>query len=306
MLVSALAQAQMKEPYEWVGYENVMQVKNGLHHYDYDVKTIYSSAPANVFWPGEKVKFTFQLVSHTNEPININASVQIIQYGAKGIPNDIWLPEMYKIKEIQTLSIPVKISPNGYADVEISPEIPETFGGYALVFDLGKYGRRLATSFVRSMKPSPVRMQYPKQSLDDLGVDFLSKVGVQAIRYGVSYCPTILSNYQSEMRRLDPEMKRYKDNNITVLLMFGEGAPLTPLGTQRSFLDENGIYKRTKQDYAWLPALDNDFKEYVTQLCLKHGCPNGPVTASPSGTNPGKEFPSRAGKPTCSATVKYT
>lgn len=276
---SYFAEAQMKEPYEWAGYEDVMGVKNGLRHYDYDIKTIYSSAPANVFWPGEKVKFTFQLVSNTEEPIDVNASVHVIHYGTRGIPNDIWLPEMYKIEEIQTLSLPVKISPNGYADVEINTEIPEIFGGYALVFDLGKYGKRLATSFVRSMKPSPVKMQYPKQSLDDLGVDFLSRIGVQAIRYGASYCPTTMSSYQSEMRRMDAEMKRYKDNNITVLLMFGEGQSLTPLGTQRSFLDENGVYKRTKQDYAWLPALDEDFKNYVKELCLKHGWPNGPVTA---------------------------
>lgn len=271
--------AQMKEPYEWVGYEDVMGVKNGLRHYDYDIKTIYSSAPANVFWPEEKVKFTFQLISNTEEPIDVNASVHVIHYGAKGIPNDIWLPEMYKIDEIQTISLPVRISPNGYVDVEVSPEIPDIFGGYALVFDLGKYGRRLATSFVKSMKPSPVKMQYPKQSLDDLGVDFLSRVGVQAIRYGVSYCPTMMSNYQSEMRRMDADMKRYNDNNITVLLMFGEGQSLTPLGTQRSFLDDNGVYKRTKQDYAWLPSLDEDFKKYVKELCLKHGWPNGPVTA---------------------------
>ena len=88
-----------------------------------------------------------------------------------------------------------------------------------------------------------------------------------------------MSNYQSEMRRMDAEMKKYKDNNITVLLMFGEGQSLTPLGTQRSFLDENGIYKRTKQDYAWLPTLDEDFKKYVKELCIKHGWPNGPVTA---------------------------
>lgn len=276
---SYFADAQMKEPYEWAGYEDVMGVKNGLRQYDYEIKTLYSSAPANVFWPEEKVKFTFQLVSNTEELIDVNASVHVIHYGARGIPNDIWLPEMYKIEEIQTLSLPVKISPNGYADVEIIPEIPEIFGGYALVFDLGKYGRRLATSFVRSMKPSPVKMQYPKQSLDDLGVDFLSRIGVQAIRYGASYCPTMMSNYQSEMRRMDAEMKRYKDNNITVLLMFGEGQSLTPLGTQRSFLDENGVYKRTKQDYAWLPALDKDFKKYVKELCLKHGWPNGPVTA---------------------------
>lgn len=70
------------------------------------------------------------------------------------------------------------------------------------------------------MKPSPVKTQYPKQSLDDLGVDFLSRVGVQAIRYGLPYCPTTFRDYQSLMRKFDEDMKRFKDNNITVLLMF--------------------------------------------------------------------------------------
>ena len=39
-MFSSFIQGQMKEPYEWVGYENVMKVKNGLRHYDYDVKTL--------------------------------------------------------------------------------------------------------------------------------------------------------------------------------------------------------------------------------------------------------------------------
>lgn len=273
------AKAQMKDPYEWVGYENVMKVKNGLRHYDYDVKTIYTSAPANVFWPGEKVKFTFQLVSNTDQVIQVEGKAHVIHYGSRGIPNDIWLPEMFKIGDVQEIPLSVHISPNGYVDIDVEPAIPELFGGYAIVFDLGKFGRRLATSFVRSMKPSPVRMQYPRQSLDDLGVDFLSRVGVQAIRYGASYCPTTFRDYRHEMRKLDAEMKKYHDNNITVLLMFGEGQSLTPLGTPRSFLDDDGIYKRTKQDYAWLPELDADFRQYVKEICIRHGWPNGPVTA---------------------------
>lgn len=279
LFVSLYSKSQMKSPEEWVGYESVMGVKNGLRHYDYDVKTIYSSAPANVFWPGDDVRFKFQLVSNVNEKIDVLALVHIIQYGTRGIPNDIWTPEIYKIKDVLTLNVPVKIAPNGYLDVDLSPDIPDFYGGYAVIFDLGKYGRRVATSFVRSMKPSPIKMQYPKQSLDDLGVDFLSRVGVQSIRYGISYYPTSYSNYQNEMQRIDAEMKKYMDNNITVLLMFGEGPTLTPLGTQRSFLDDSGVYKRTKQDYVWLPSLDSDFKKYVKELCLKYGWPKGPVTA---------------------------
>ena len=269
----------MKEPHEWVGYEDVMGVKNGLRHYDYDVKTIFSSAPANVFWPGDKVSFTFQVSSNVNEPIHIAGFVRIIHYGAKGIPNDIWQPEMYKISEVGKIPVTLNIAPNGYENISITPDIPETFGGYALVFELPRYGRRFATSLVRSMKPSPVKMQYPKQSLDDLGVDFLSRVGVQAIRYGISYTPTTLRDYRSEMQKIDAEMKKYKDNNITVLLMFGEGRALMPLGTPRSFLDDNGVFMRTKQDYVWLPSMDEDFKNYVKDICIKHGWPNGPVTA---------------------------
>lgn len=279
MLIPFTGNTQMKDPHEWVGYENVMGVKNGLRHYDYDIKLIYSSAPANVFWPDDNVKFTFQLSSNIDQVIQAEGKAHIIHYGSQGIPNDIWQPEMIKINEIKEIPVSVNISPNGYMNIDLEPQIPNHFGGYAVVFDLGKFGRRLATSFVRSMKPTPVRMQYPKQSLDDLGVDFLSRVGVQAIRYGVPYCPTTFRDYQPEMRKLDAEMKKYNDNNITVLLMFGEGQSLTPLGTPRSFLDENDTYKRTKQDYAWLPELDTDFRQYVKEICLKHGWPNGPVTA---------------------------
>jgi hypothetical protein len=274
-------EAQMKAPADWFGYENVFGVKNGQRHYDYDVKTIYSSAPANVLWPGEKISFTFQIISNIKQNIDVKAQVLIIRYGTKGIPNDVWLPEIYKIEDVQSLETDIKITPGGYVNIDVVPDIPDTFGGYAVVLDLGKHGRQVATSFVRSIKPSPVRMQYPKQSLDNLGPEFLSRVGVQAIRYGIPYYPTSFQNYRNEMRRIDGELKKYKDNNITVLLMFGEGTgyTLTPLGTSRPHLDDNSSFMRTKQDQVWLPELDGDFKKYVKEICLNHGWPNGPVTA---------------------------
>ena len=276
---SVTSKAQMKDPHDWVGYEQTLGLKNGLRHYDFNVKTVSTSAPANIFWPGDKVQFTFQLVSNINQPIDMEAKVKIIQYGSKGVPNDIWLPEMYHIKDVQTIPVQLSISPNGYQNVTINPEISNVYGGYAVVFDLGKHGSQLGTSFVRSMKPSSEKMQYPKQSLDDLGVDFLSRVGVQAIRYGVEYIATNHRDYQATMRQLDEEMKRYAENNITVLLMFGEGHTLIPMGTPRSYLDDDGVYMRTKQDYVWLPSMDPDFKEFVRRLCVKHGWPRGPVTA---------------------------
>ncbi len=270
--------AQMRAPEEWLNYESVMQVKNNQRFYDFDVYCIRSSAMANIFWSGEKARFTFQLVNNTNDAITVDAQVEVIQYAAKGIPNEIWLPEMVKIADIQTIPVKINIAANGFANLDIEPEIPETFGGYAIVFDLGKYGRRMATSVVRTFKANPLAIQYPKQALDDIGADFLSRIGVQAIRMGIPYIPTNHRDYIAEMEKLNRKLKEYKDKNITVLLMFMEGPALLPLGTPRSFLDDKNVFLKTKQDYVWLPELDPDFQKFVKNICVTNGWPKGCVT----------------------------
>jgi len=271
-------QAQMKAPEEWLNYEDVLQVMNNQRFYDFDVTCIYTSAIANVFWPGEKARFIFQVVNHTSEPISVHGYAEVIRYGTKGRANDLWWPEMYSLATVQKIPLEISISPNGFENIPLEPDLPETFGGYAIVFDLGKHGRRLATSVVRTLKPSLNAIQYPKQSLDDLGPDFLSRIGVQAIRMGVSYIPTTHRDYQSEMAKLDKKLSEYKAKNITVLLMFMEGPALIPLGTPRSFLDNKNVFLKTKQDYVWLPSLDNDFQKFVKNICVKHGWPRGCVT----------------------------
>jgi hypothetical protein len=270
--------AQMRDAPDWKNYESVLNLKNNQRHYDFDVYCIRSSAPANLFWPGEKAKFTFQLVNNINEAISADAKVEVIQYAAKGIPNDIWLPEMVKVADIQTISVKVEVSANGFTNIDLEPNLPETFGGYAIVFDLGKYGRRVGTSVVRTFKANPLAIQYPKQALDDIGADFLSRIGVQAIRMGISYIPTTSRDYISEMEKLNKKLKEYKDKNITVLLMFMEGPALIPLGNPRSFLDDENTFLKTKQDYVWLPELDSDFQQFVKNICTKNGWPNGCVT----------------------------
>jgi len=270
--------AQMRAPEEWLNYEQVMNVKNNQRFYDFDVYCIHSSASANIFWPGEKAKFTFQLVNNTNKVISVDAKAEIIQYAAKGIPNDIWLPEMVKVTDIQSIPVKIEISANGFTNLTLAPDLPETFGGYAVIFDLGKHGRRLATSVVRTFKANPQPIQYPKQALDDIGADFLSRIGVQAIRMGISYIPTTHRDYVAEMEKLDRKLKEYKDNNITVLLMFMEGPALIPLGNPRSFLDDKNTFLKTKQDYVWLPELDADFQKFVKNICVSNGWPKGCVT----------------------------
>lgn len=279
LFISQKITAQMKDPVDWINYEKVLNIKNNQRFYDFDVYCIRSSAPANTFWPGEKPKFTFQIVNNTNDLISENAKIEIIQYGSKGIPNDVWLPEMFKIADIQSISEKIDIPANGFVNIDIEPNLPETLGGYAIVLDMGKHGRKLATSTVRTFKANPVAIQYPKQSLDEIGEDFLSRIGVQAIRMGISYIPTTSRDYVSEMEKLNMKLKKYKDKNITVLLMFMEGPALIPLGIPRSFLDDQNVFLKTKQDYVWLPELDNDFQKFVKNICTNNGWPNGCVTA---------------------------
>lgn len=273
--------AQMKAPQDWVGYEDVFGVKNGLRFYDYDVNLIESSAPANVFWPGDAMRFKFQLINNTSEQMDVDAKIHIIGFGTKGIPNNIWLPQIVKFDYEKVVPVHLSIEPNGFLNTSLSVDDIKDFGGYAIVFDLGKYGRRLGTSFAYSMKPSTVKMQYPKQSLDYLGNDFLSRVGVQSIRYGIPFISTKSPDYQEYRQSLKKLMKDFKDNNITVMLMFGEGrmGQSVPLGTTRPHLDKDGKFLHTKQDLVWLPELDDDFKKYVKELCLDFGWPKGPITA---------------------------
>lgn len=268
----------MKAPEEWLNYESVLGVKNNQRFYDFDIYCIKTSGETNIFYPGDKPKLTFQLVNNTGEAIAMDGKFDVIRCGANGLPNDIWLPEMVELEDVQQIPVKVNIPAKGFIDIQVEPSIPETFGAYTLVLDLGIHGRRLATSIVRTFRPNPKPIQYPKQALDDLGADFLSRIGVQAIRMGVTYIPTTHRDYVNEMEKLNRKLREYKARNVTVLLMFVEGPAAIPLGTPRSFLDDNTTFLKTKQDYVWLPELDADFSKFVKNICVENGWPKGCVT----------------------------
>jgi len=117
LFISQKITAQMKDPVDWLNYENTMNVKNNQRFYDFDVYCIRSSAPANILWPHEKAKFTFQVVNNTNASISVNAKIENIRYGSRGIPNDIWLPEMFKIEDVQSIPVKIDIVANGFTNI---------------------------------------------------------------------------------------------------------------------------------------------------------------------------------------------
>lgn len=276
---AATVAAQMKKPHEWGNYEEVFGVVNGLRHYDFDVLACEASQWANVFHPGDSIRFRLQFVNNSGRPVDTLASLRVIHYGTEGRQGDLWVPQIKAIGAERVYTAPVRMDAGGYCNITLDIDEPDVYGGYAVVADLGNLGRRLATAFVYAVEPRVEPMQYPRQALDDLGPDYLDRVGVRAIRHGIGYMPTTAGGYRKFMEDVDKRMKEYHAHGVTMLLMIGEGGALMPLGTPRPHLDDDGHMLRTKQDYVWLPALDDDFKAFVKDICLNYGWPRGPVTA---------------------------
>lgn len=242
----------------------------------------HSSVPGQVLVPGEAPRFEIQLQNRTAAPLQTPGKIEVIAYGTRGIPGDIWKPETFRIGVVDSVPIAANMAANGFQNLSIAPRVPIRFGGYALVADLGKHGRQFITGFVRTFAPNPKRLQYPSQSLDELPLPVLKRLGVQAIRSGVSYKPTTDPDFEEWYAREGERLKRLQAANITVLFMAGAGDwnhPNQPLGRPRPWLNEAGELQDTKTDIAWMPAYDADFQKFCRRFASDYGWPRGPITA---------------------------
>lgn len=280
LILTASAFGQMRSGENMKNYGEVFGVKLNQREYPYDVTLIESIPAGNIVTPGQQPKLTFLLKNNLDRPLRASGKIDVMAYGTRGIPGDIWTPDVFKISDLPPIPIDINLPAKGSQVIEATPQLPPAFGAYALVVDLGEFGRRFATSCLRTFSPAPEKIQYPKLSLDDsVGVEVLKSLGVQAIRMQCSYVPTTDPGYAAEMKRLDEELDLYAQNNITVLLMFMAGTAPAPLGRGRPHLSDDGVMLNTKQDLAWMPQNDADFKKFVTAICKKQGWPKGPITA---------------------------
>ena len=121
----------MKPPTEWERYDSVFRIQSGLRRYDYDVSLIQSSVPANILWPGEQTRITFQVANRLDKPLSVEGKLEVIRYGTRGKPNDVWMPVVVKLANAQAQPVTVKLAADSYVDVTVHPVIPDTLGGYA-------------------------------------------------------------------------------------------------------------------------------------------------------------------------------
>lgn len=247
----------------------------------YEAHVVKCSAPGSVLWPGEPLSLTVQVINKGEAPLTAGR-IDVIAYGTKGQPGDVWTPHVFKIADAGSVPLKVSVAANGFQNVSVIVPIPARFGGYALVLDLGARGRLFLTSVVRTFKATQGRVQYPKFCLDALPVDVLKRLDVHAIRYGEGYKPTTDKDYAEWYAREGRKLKDYNDANIAVLFMVGGGDffhPNQPLGRPRPWLDGNGVMLDTKFDLAWLPSYDDDFQQWCRQFARDWGWPRGPINA---------------------------
>jgi len=281
-LLAAPAAAQMVTGRRIPGYAETFGVALDQKSYAYQAHLIESSAPGNILWPGEQPAFTIQLVNNTDQAIQAAGKVDLIAYGTRGRPGDIWVPDMFKVADLGSTKIDVSLPARGFANVTVRPRVPETFGAYALVTDLGPAGRQFVTSFVRTFPASNQRIQYPKFCLDVLPLDVLKRLGVQAVRHGVGYKVTTDKDFDAWFQREGAKLKEFQDASIAVLFMIGAGDwshECQPLGRPRPWLNGRDEMLDTKTDIAWMPAWDADFEKFVGLFARAYGWPKGPINA---------------------------
>lgn len=321
MILSAIAlpaAAQMVSGSRMPGFAEAFGVQLDRRTYPYTATLIESSAPGNILWLGEQPKFTIQLVNNTDSPMRMKAKMDLIRYGTRGHPGDIWKPDVVKLADVGSTPVDIDLPAKAFATLNVSPQVPLTLGAYALVADLGENGRQFVTTFVRTFAAKTERTQYPKFCLDLLPLDVLSRLGVQAVRVGVEYVPIgpreqaekenvelrrkldslprndpqskalqeqiagndrLVKDYTVQIQQLDKQLKALQEKNIAVLLMVGAGPASQPLGRPRPHLDDEGVMLNTKSDMAWLPENDADFQRWVAETATKYGWPRGPVNA---------------------------
>jgi hypothetical protein len=251
-------------------------------NFDIDAYLIKSSVQGNILWPDDSLTLTIQLKSKVGTPLEIKGVLEVISYGTKGRPGDIWVPQMFKISEIQKLPFNISLKEGGFLNISLHPRIPQSFGAYGFVLDLGEYGRQFITSCVRTFSFPKERIQYPSFCLDDNSNDVLQRLGVHAIRHGIEYKPTDDPDFDAWYEEERQRMMEYQKSDIAVLVKMGAPSALGrihPLGMSRPWLNDQGIMQNTKTDMAWLPQYDDDFKKLVYKLAVEFGWPKGPVNA---------------------------
>ena len=95
---------------------------------------LIDSTPAgNVLAPEEQPTFTFLFRNNTAAPIQADAHLDVLSYGTREIPGDIWTPDLFKIADLPPIPITVNLPAHGSQVIKVEAKLPSTLGAYAFV-----------------------------------------------------------------------------------------------------------------------------------------------------------------------------
>jgi len=199
LLLANLCWAQMKTGADMPGYAEVFGLEKGQQASSYKVEEIAveagSSTMANVLWPGEPLTVVLRFTNQTQSELKASGRLEVVSYGTSVPPGDVWVPHVFKIAEAGSTPIEIDLPASGSENITIHPQIPERFGGYALIADVEGHGRAFAAAVVRTVRPDEGRVQFPTYALDMTWDEFMNegvfvlfqKLGVKGARMGGAY-----------------------------------------------------------------------------------------------------------------------
>lgn len=244
---------------------------------------VTSSVPANVLWPGDKPRFTFQFTNLKEQPVKAAGRARIVQYEVITHPGgDVFDIGLRKVRDVGSQPLAVDVPAKGWQDVTVQPDIPEAFGGYAVIIDLDGQDPLFGATCVRTFRPEAKTRQFHRLAMDMAEIDALVRLGATVNRVGIGYKPTTDADYEAWYQHETQYLRDLRKAGLPVCIEFGGGAwfqPNQPLGRPRPWLDDGGTMTDTKFDLAWLPSSDPDFKKFAKRFLVEYGWPNGPVNA---------------------------
>ena len=145
-----------------------------------------SDVPANILWPGEQPKWTIQLQNDTKAAIKTTGKIEVIRYGTRGMPGDVWTPDVVKFDDARCRADRRRSACRGlselYDHAAIARHLRRVRRGPQTSVPAG---RRFVFTAARTFQPTSERIQFPSMSLDAMPGEILPRIGIQAIRQGV-------------------------------------------------------------------------------------------------------------------------
>jgi len=284
LFVSSLASAQMVNGTGMPGFGEAL----GLRKANFEIQELGETGSTNILWPNEAVNLRMRFINKADSPLTLKGRWMVIGYRTQVPAGDIWVPHVFRIDSVPGPLFTLKLPPKGAAIVSLKPNMPNRFGGYALVADCGAEGAVFGASLTRTVQANLGRTWLPTYALDmpwpfemcEGVTQTFFKLGVRGSRMGASFTPTTSPNFERDLAELKQFLGWSSKANVSVMLTIGSGSAPQPLGRTRPWLKPDGtMMANVKEDYAWLPQYDEDFRKWVRAVCVQYGYPKGPVNA---------------------------